>query len=104
MLAGWRTVVTLPGMHAAEVNSMIIWALMVRPQFEEMPETVTSTAECLFGAARRWPAGPGGWPGRGIPRAAVRCPCGAAGAAGPVSASLCLVPSVLVALVSSCRG
>jgi hypothetical protein len=46
MLAGWRTVATLPGMHAAEVNSMIIWALMVRPQFEEMPETVTSTAEC----------------------------------------------------------
>jgi len=42
----------------------------------------------------RWPAGPGGWPGRGIPRAAVRCPRGAAGAAGPVSASLCLVPSV----------
>jgi len=52
----------------------------------------------------RWPAGPGGWPGRGIPRAAVRCTRGAAGAAGSVPASLCLVPSVLVALVSSCRG
>jgi hypothetical protein len=52
----------------------------------------------------RWPAGPGGWPSRGIPRAAVRCPRGAGGAAAPVSASLCLIRSVLVALVSSCRG
>jgi MFS family permease len=39
-----------------------------------------------------------------ISRAAVRCPRGAAGAAGPVPASLCLVPPVPVALVSSCRG